>query len=105
MVWETWVEVAVYKLLGGSVSLHTRASSVLRIFRMLRLTRVARVARLLHSCPELIILVEGMAMALRSVSCTFGLLVLVIYIYGVMFTQLLSGTDVGHGKFDHVPQA
>lgn len=105
MVWETWVEVALFSLLGGSVSLHTRASSVLRIFRMLRLTRVARVARLLHSCPELIILIEGMAMALRSVSCTFGLLVLVIYIYGVMLTQLFSGTEIGHDRFDNVPQA
>merc|ERR1719444_760535 len=103
MVWETWIEVAIYLLLGGGVSLHTRASSVLRIFRMLRLTRVARVARLLHSCPELIILIEGMAMALRSVSCTFGLLVLVIYIYGVMLTQLFSGTEIGHDRFANVP--
>jgi len=106
MVCETWIFVALYVTFGSSggglVAGHT---SVFRILRIFRLTRVARMARLLRGMPQLMILVKGMFEGIRSVSATLILLVLIIYVFAVMFTQLLSGTEVGAGCFDSVPEA
>lgn len=107
MVWETWVEVAIYRLYGsqeGNVSTG-RQTSALRIFRILRISRVARVSLLVKSMPELVVLLRGMAMALRSAFAVLFMEVLIIYIYGIIFTLLLKHEDVGRGNFENVPQA
>lgn len=106
MVWETWVVVAMYLATGGGgAGFSAGHSSIMRILRIFRLTRVARMARLLRGMPELMILVKGMLEGIRSVSATLLLLVFIIYIFAVMFTQLLSGTEVAAGCFDTVPEA
>lgn len=98
MIVETWVVTLLIVVLGSST---TGAgglghSSIFRTFRLLRLTRVSRMARVLRSLPELVVLVRGMAMGMRSVVATFGLLMALVYIYAVMLTQLLkdSQTDL-----------
>mmetsp|Transcript_16799 Transcript_16799/g.38930 ORF Transcript_16799/g.38930 Transcript_16799/m.38930 type:complete len:570 (-) Transcript_16799:52-1761(-) len=103
MIWETWVEVAIFLVLGNSNSVGQ--ASIFRIFRMLRLTRVARLARVLRRVPEVMILVKGMVIALRSVCATFALLGVIIYVFAILFTQELSGTEVAENCFDTVPQA
>lgn len=106
MVWETWCLVLLYCIFGDSPGGQgSKASSIFRIFRIFRLSRVARTARLLNSIPELMILAKGMMIAVRSVLSILFLLTLVIYIFAIMFTQLLDGTEVGEGKFGNVPQA
>eukprot|EP00401_Gymnodinium_catenatum_P073413 CAMPEP_0117617426 /NCGR_PEP_ID=MMETSP0784-20121206/85586_1 /TAXON_ID=39447 /ORGANISM="" /LENGTH=590 /DNA_ID=CAMNT_0005421267 /DNA_START=84 /DNA_END=1852 /DNA_ORIENTATION=- len=99
---------------GPSVQNHRRVgnaasglgnSTVLRIFRLFRLTRVARLARLLHSMPELMYLVKGMMMAVRSVFSTLFLMIVVIYVFAILFTQLLSHDPAGKDCFENVPQA
>jgi len=105
MVWETWISVALYIVMGGDVGMGSSATSIFRIFRLFRLTRVARLARLLRSMPELMILIKGMLMAMRSVFATLCLLVIIIYVFAIFFTQLLSDTEVGKGCFENVPQA
>jgi len=104
MVWETWIEVALYKLFGFGLG-GGGASSVLRIFRILRLTRVARLARLVRQMPELMILIKGMAIAARSVLATLTLLLVIIYVFAIMLTQQLSGTGAADGCFENVPTA
>eukprot|EP00931_Biecheleriopsis_adriatica_P016514 TRINITY_DN1213_c1_g1_i2.p1 TRINITY_DN1213_c1_g1~~TRINITY_DN1213_c1_g1_i2.p1 ORF type:complete len:546 (+),score=104.02 TRINITY_DN1213_c1_g1_i2:155-1792(+) len=104
MVWETWIEVFLYKLFGMGLG-GGGASSVLRIFRILRLTRVARLARLVRQMPELMILIKGMAIAARSVLATLTLLLVIIYIFAVVLTQQLSGTGAADGCFENVPTA
>jgi hypothetical protein len=104
MVWETWIEVALDYFFGLTTG-GGQIASVLRIFRMLRLTRVARLARLFRNMPELLILIRGMAFALKSVMATLFLLLVIIYIFAVLFTQQLAGTELGAGIFDNVPQA
>merc|ERR1719336_2760423 len=84
---------------------HHTHLTILRIFRILRLTRVARMVRLMRQVPELVILIKGIAMATRSVSATLALLLAIIYVFAVLFTQLLSGTPAGAGCFDTVPEA
>ena len=45
-----------------------------RLVRLLRLTRMARMARLLRAMPELLVLIKGMVVAMRSVFFTLCLL-------------------------------
>merc|ERR1719410_1125703 len=63
-------------------------ASILRLARLLRLTRMARMARLLRAMPELLIMVKGMVAALRSVSFTLVLLLMILYVFGITFVQL-----------------
>lgn len=107
MIWETWVLVFMYIVLGiKPESGGARNSQVLRCFRVFRLTRVARTARLLTSVPELMILAKGMVIAMRSVVAVLCLLGLVIYVFGIIFVELFSGQDDRlKGKFDTVPQS
>jgi len=85
---------------GGS------ASSIFRVFRLFRLTRVARLARLLNGMPELMVLIKGMLIAIRSVVSTLLLLVIIIYVFAILLTQMLSGSTTGQEqKFETVPQS
>lgn len=110
MVWQTWVEVLMLTLLGDRSRFGLgRAATVLRILRLLRLSRVVRLHRLVRSIPELNVLVKGMVMAMRSVVAILALEFLVIYIFAIMLTALLSNQEatalVGEGKFQGVLQA
>jgi len=105
MVWETYIFVAVYLLMGGGInSGGLKRLAIFRLFRLLRLTRVARMARLLRSVPELLVLSKAMLMALRSLGATLTLLMLVIYVFSIMFTQLLCDSEIGIGYFQTIPQ-
>ena len=43
--------------------------------------------------------VEAIAAAMRSVGFTLLLLVIVLYVFGIGFTQLLRGSDLGNDSF------
>lgn len=107
MVWETWVLVILYEYFSSSTLVSGKGlangSSLLRLFRLVRLIRVARAGRLLSSAPELMLLVKGIVAAVRSVLAVLCLLFLVIYVFAVIFTELLSDSPVGSGRFDTVP--
>lgn len=106
MVWETWIQVILYLFTDfGSVGGGTRSTSVLRVFRAFRLLRISRMSRLLRSMPELFILVKSIGAAMRCMTVTLGMLMIVIYIFSIMFTQLLSETETGKNRFESVPQA
>lgn len=106
MIWETWIVVAIYLTFGLSTNNDAaKNSQALRMLRLIRLVRVARTTRLLNAVPELLILARGMVAGVRSVLAVLSLLGLLIYVYAVMFTMTLSGTEVGAGIFDDVPQS
>merc|ERR550534_2369971 len=80
-------------------------ASILRMARLLRLSRMARMARLFRAMPELLILINGMAAAMRSVGFTLLLLIVVLYVFGIAFRQLVGETcrsPEGHLYFDKV---
>merc|ERR1719362_2342331 len=79
-------------------------ASILRMARLLRLTRMARMARLLRAMPELLILIKGMVAAMRSVMFTLGLLMVIIYIFAIAFTQLSDETPCAD-VFSSVPES
>eukprot|EP00929_Paragymnodinium_shiwhaense_P106237 TRINITY_DN71475_c0_g3_i1.p1 TRINITY_DN71475_c0_g3~~TRINITY_DN71475_c0_g3_i1.p1 ORF type:complete len:1085 (-),score=296.00 TRINITY_DN71475_c0_g3_i1:406-3660(-) len=106
MIWETWVSVAMYLIVGGSSNPGDNdGASVLRVFRLLRLTRVARLARLLAVMPELMVLIKGLAMAMRSVFSTLVLMVLIMYVFAILCTQLMADDFTGKNSFQTVPKS
>jgi len=83
MVFETWfVPLAVSGEGGGFGGL-----SILRLLRLLRLTRMAR---LMRAFPELMVMIQGMAAASRSVSSTLVLLVITLYVFSIVFKQMFG---------------
>jgi hypothetical protein len=59
--------------------------------------RVARMARVLRRVPEFMILVKGMGVALRSVTSMLGLLVLIMYVFSIIFTELFRDSNAAAG--------
>lgn len=78
MILETWVLAVL-----GPIDALKQVS----ILRLLRLTRLFRMAKLMRYFPELQLIVKGMAAAVRSVGCAAILLVLVLYVFAIIFTN------------------
>jgi CRP-like cAMP-binding protein len=102
MISETWILNALALMAGGADSVGIGNASILRLFRLFRLSRLARMARLLRAMPELLVLIKGMAVALRSVGFTLLLLGFIIYVFAIVFVQLLKDTDAGDDYFPKV---
>ncbi|CAE7703076.1 Scn11a, partial [Symbiodinium pilosum] len=65
-------------------------------------------AKLLRAFPEVLIMIKGISAAARSVFFTIFLLILVLYIFGIAFTQICSGPDTPsdlRAKFLNVPES
>jgi len=103
MVEETWIQVLVYLFMGKTSHRNglNHFSSSLRALRLLRITRAFRMTRLFRAVPELLILINGISMAIRSVCTTLLLLVLLTYMFAVALTELLADTDA-QGNFSSV---
>lgn len=105
MVGETWIMTLVVLAMGGGSSGGLGDASILRLFRLLRLSRMARMARLLRAMPELMVLIKGMSVAMRSVFFTLLLLAGIIYLFAIAFVQLMRETKAGEEYFGSVPEA
>jgi voltage-gated sodium channel len=97
MVMETWV-LPLFGLMGVPTEQLSSggASKLLRLFRLMRL---ARLAKILKTVPEVMVLLKGMFVAVRGVSCTLVLLLVIMYVFAIAMTQLSRGTDVGDVYF------
>jgi len=78
MVLETWV----LEVVGSS-----KLPIDMDMLRLLRLLRITRMGKLMRFFPELAIIVKGMVAAVRSVGCTAILLILVMYVFSIIFTD------------------
>eukprot|EP00747_Dinoflagellata_sp_TGD_P166575 gnl/TRDRNA2_/TRDRNA2_189561_c0_seq1.p1 gnl/TRDRNA2_/TRDRNA2_189561_c0~~gnl/TRDRNA2_/TRDRNA2_189561_c0_seq1.p1 ORF type:complete len:738 (+),score=172.14 gnl/TRDRNA2_/TRDRNA2_189561_c0_seq1:158-2371(+) len=105
MVGETWVVSAVILITGAGREGLGNSSSLVRLFRLLRLSRMARMVRLLRALPELMILIKGVVIAMRSVFFTLCLLLIIIYVFAIAFKQLTSEMVIGEAHFRTVPAA
>lgn len=88
MVCETWLVPLVLFAAGvqGDSSIGVpRQLAVLRIVRLLRLTRLGRIVRLLRWMPEVMMMLKGIAAALRSVFTTILMLVVLLYVFAIIF--------------------
>eukprot|EP00929_Paragymnodinium_shiwhaense_P110756 TRINITY_DN7799_c0_g5_i1.p1 TRINITY_DN7799_c0_g5~~TRINITY_DN7799_c0_g5_i1.p1 ORF type:complete len:721 (-),score=173.72 TRINITY_DN7799_c0_g5_i1:204-2366(-) len=106
MILDTWIMTCVQLSLGGSSSGEDLGDlTALRMLRLARLTRLARMAKLLRAMPELMILVKGIMVACRSVFFTLCLFTLIMYVFGIAFTQLMEDSEIGKQYFPTVPEA
>lgn len=107
MVMSTWVMPMATILSGGGAgsSALLQNASIFRVLRLFRLARLGRLARLLKDIPELMVLSKGLVFAMRATFSTLCLLVLVIYVFAIIFTQTLAGTGAADGCFDTVLQS
>lgn len=93
MVLETWTLPYVLSVVvsdSDSSGEGLSNVSIVRLVRLARLTRMARMARILRAIPELIILIKGIWVAGRSVFFTLLLLLLIMYVFAVVFRQLID---------------
>lgn len=105
-VTETWVLSLIMLAASGGpdTGVNLGDASVLRVARLMRLTRMARMARLLRAMPELVMLVKGILAAARSVFFTLLLLLCVLYVFAIAFTQLSKplGEEIREQFFSNV---
>lgn len=66
------------------------ALSEMIVFRILRLMKLARLFRLLRFFRELLLLVNSIASALKTLTWTWVLLALVIYVFSILYTKSLG---------------
>eukprot|EP00933_Yihiella_yeosuensis_P071291 TRINITY_DN7949_c1_g1_i3.p1 TRINITY_DN7949_c1_g1~~TRINITY_DN7949_c1_g1_i3.p1 ORF type:complete len:535 (+),score=56.54 TRINITY_DN7949_c1_g1_i3:107-1606(+) len=104
MVGETWILTVVTFVMDVDSGVFGN-TAMFRLVRLVRLpARMARMVRVLHAIPELLILIKGIAAAMRAVFFTLILLFIVLYLFGVFMTQLADG-EVGKEHFGTVPQS
>eukprot|EP00929_Paragymnodinium_shiwhaense_P033304 TRINITY_DN18312_c0_g2_i1.p1 TRINITY_DN18312_c0_g2~~TRINITY_DN18312_c0_g2_i1.p1 ORF type:complete len:785 (-),score=129.14 TRINITY_DN18312_c0_g2_i1:190-2544(-) len=103
MVAETWLLTLVFAYLIGGESGGANGG-VFRLLRLLRLSRMARMAKLLSAMPELLILVKGMAAAMRSVFFTLILQLIILYVFGIGFVVMTADSPLEE-TFSSVPVA
>ncbi|CAJ1333220.1 unnamed protein product [Effrenium voratum] len=62
--------------------------AMLSTLRLLRLLRVSRMAKLMKTFPELMLIVKGLAAAVRAVSWTLVLLMMILFVWSIIFTSI-----------------
>jgi len=106
MVWETWVMVLLYLVIGSAVGAKGwQSTSCLRIIRLTRLIRVTRASKITQAFPEIMFLIHGIIAGIRSVLAILCLLSIMIYIFALFFTLALRDKGVAQGVFDHIPSS
>jgi len=107
MVLENWVTTLFIVATGNANNAQGLSdASILKVVRMVRIARMARMVRLLRVLPELMILIKGVLVATRSVFFTLCLLLVIIYVFAVGFTELTKGYEPLHTEyFDTVPDS
>ncbi|CAE7336596.1 NaCP60E [Symbiodinium natans] len=61
---------------------------ILSTLRLLRLLRVSRMAKLMRTFPELMLILKGLAAAVRAVSWTLALLMMILFVWSIIFTSI-----------------
>lgn len=84
--------------IGGFI----KSSPVLRLLRFARFMRFARTAKMWFAMPEILTFVEGMLKGMRVVAKTLILLAGTIYMFAIVFTQLLGDMEEGKDCFETV---
>eukprot|EP00929_Paragymnodinium_shiwhaense_P048467 TRINITY_DN24498_c0_g3_i1.p1 TRINITY_DN24498_c0_g3~~TRINITY_DN24498_c0_g3_i1.p1 ORF type:complete len:819 (+),score=173.22 TRINITY_DN24498_c0_g3_i1:126-2582(+) len=99
--------VVVAQLLEYAMELAANASSLdagqikqMRVLRVLRLLRILRVVRVLHLISELRTIVSSIVGSFKSLGWTVCLLLLMIYIVAIFFTQSITENFVELGRTD-----
>mmetsp|Transcript_97530 Transcript_97530/g.271345 ORF Transcript_97530/g.271345 Transcript_97530/m.271345 type:complete len:626 (-) Transcript_97530:33-1910(-) len=86
MVGENLVMLPVFLIKGDDTNAAAFGElTILRFMKLLRLTRLTRVARLFRFAPEILTMLRGISLALRSVAMTAVMLFILVYLFGIIF--------------------
>ncbi|CAK9079090.1 Sodium channel protein type 11 subunit alpha (NaN) (Sensory neuron sodium channel 2) (Sodium channel protein type XI subunit alpha) (Voltage-gated sodium channel subunit alpha Nav1.9) [Durusdinium trenchii] len=99
VVTSSWVELIIDLLTPGEVV--SRSNSNLRLMRLLRLGRVVRVVRIVRVVRlfrALRTLVYSLLGTLKSLFWSFLLLLLIMYIFGILFTDVVLNYFLEHAS-------
>lgn len=99
MITETWVMPLITLISGGEGGGLGNA----QILRPLRLLKLSRLAKMMKSMPELMILIKGTVVGIRSVAITLVLLGAITAVFAIAMRTLTDGTEVGEESFNSVP--
>jgi hypothetical protein len=105
IVCETWVMTTLFwafDMNKSNTKVVLKSGLLIRLVKLLRLMRMGRMIRLLRAVPEMMFLVKGVMVASRAVFFTLCMLVSVIYVFGIAFTTLCEGSDLGEKYFHTV---
>merc|ERR1711862_731383 len=61
--------------------------------------------KLMHFLPEMMLMIKGMVVGLRSAAVAFMLIISITYVFAIVFRQLSAGTAIGGASFRSVPSA
>lgn len=87
-------------LMGGNMDLDVKIPRLLTIVRILRLFKFLRVVRMLHLVSELRTIVSSILSSMSSLLWTMVLILLILYLVGVGFTQSVTDHRVAHKNDD-----
>jgi len=82
-------EILSYASQGQESAMGGYNFSFMRVLRILRLIRIMRIIRILRLIGELRAIVSSIMGSLKSLMWTVALLFLLVYVFGVYFTQLI----------------
>merc|ERR1719174_1901749 len=96
-----------FELVARGTSVDAENLWVLRVLRILRLVRILRVVRVLHLISELRAIVSSIVGSFKSLIWVVVLLLLMIYIVAVFFTQSVTDhiVEVKVEEADWAPNA
>jgi hypothetical protein len=77
-------------------------TSVLRVARLVKICRLARMAKIFNRWPELLVLIRGIGIAVRSVLSSLVLMLFLVYMFAVIFRYLVVETPMGDKYFPSV---
>ncbi|CAE7804007.1 CACNA1G, partial [Symbiodinium sp. CCMP2456] len=97
-VGEVWILTLVLAVTGQQASM-IQGTGLLRMLRLVRVFRLTRMTKILRACPELMIVLKGLAYAMRSVSVFFGVWIILIYFCSVMFRLFADGSEIGTAAY------
>ena len=60
---------------------------------------------MMRAMPELMVMIKGMVVGMRSVAATLVMLLSITYLFAVLFRQLSDGSEIGEEYFSSVPMA
>jgi hypothetical protein len=95
---ETLVNIIVIRVSGEELSGYAFDFSILRVFRILRLVRIVRVIRAMRFVEDLRTLIHSVFGSFRPFFWFIMMMLLLIYISAVQFTQIVSDYKIDLNK-------
>mmetsp|Transcript_46989 Transcript_46989/g.105379 ORF Transcript_46989/g.105379 Transcript_46989/m.105379 type:complete len:831 (-) Transcript_46989:146-2638(-) len=96
------IELVAFPMLDKLVfnsQVNKSGERILRFGRLFKIARVGRTGRLLRVFPEIMVQLKAMLFAMKTVFWTLMLLLMLLYVFGIVCTNLAADNDALHDDF------